>query len=247
MTDSIDSKDLPEARRVLALVQAETGRARADLADVYDDLIDAKRELNGLRSQQLLDANEHLVLAALKAQDEAETASHDFEQLARTSHLDELTGVATRAVMRGRLDGAIAMARRHGSHMAVLFVDLDHFKQVNDSFGHLCGDEVLRYTARQLESVVRDSDTVCRYGGDEFVVLLAELSQPGDAQLLAAKMLIALAKPCLVGEHSIALSASVGVALYPVDGSEALALIAHADAAMYAIKYKRRVTHPPMP
>ena len=79
--------------------------------------------------------------------------------------------------------------------LKVLLIDLDHFKQINDSFGHLCGDEVLRYTARQLESVVRDSDTVCRYGGDEFVVLLAELSQPGDAQLLAAKMLIALAKP----------------------------------------------------
>lgn len=117
-----------------------------------------------------------------------------------------------------------------------LFVDLDKLKQVNDKLGHASGDAVVQMAARRIASVVRDSDTVSRHGGDEFLVLLTEISQPSDATLIATKMLAALAAPnCLAGQE-LRLSASIGITVYPEDGEEAATLISRADAAMYCCK-----------
>jgi diguanylate cyclase len=118
----------------------------------------------------------------------------------------------------------------------VIFVDLDGFKQINDTLGHPVGDQVLQLATRRLESAVRESDSVSRHGGDEFVVLLAELGRPSDAAAVAQKIIETLQAPALVGQHRVAVSASLGISVYPEDGDDPIALIECADAAMYRAK-----------
>lgn len=188
-----------------------------------------------MRAAQLVEANEWLVLAALDAQGSAETAATELSELKHTSQRDALTGTPNRALVLDRLESELSRRRR--TRIAVLFLDIDHFKQINDSMGHAAGDEVLQLVARRLESAVRDSDSVCRYGGDEFLVLLSELAQPSDAALIARKMLDAIAQPCCVGaDQMLHLTASLGIALFPDDGADAESLIRSADAAMYRAK-----------
>ena len=122
------------------------------------------------------------------------------------------------------------------SFCAVLFVDLDRYKQMNDSLGPATEEAVLRHAARRLESVVRESDSVSRFGGDEFVVLLTEVGEPSDAARLAAKMLDALSAPSRIGEHMLHLSASIGIAIFPRDAVDTAGLISRADANMYRAK-----------
>jgi diguanylate cyclase (GGDEF)-like protein len=138
--------------------------------------------------------------------------------------------------MLDRLQSAIVRAQRSSARVGLLFLDLDGFKQINDTLGHAVGDQVLRLAAERLASVVRESDSVSRYGGDEFVVLLAEISSAADAAPIARKILDALAAPAVIGPHPISLQASIGIAIYPDDGADAVTLIRHADAAMYRIK-----------
>jgi len=177
-----------------------------------------------------------LVLAALHAETIAEQAVSHLNQLVRSSQHDALTDTPNRALMLDRLENAIAFARRHRTRIAVLFLDLDQFKQINDTYGHAVGDAVVQLVARRLESVVRHSDTVSRHSGDEFLVLMAEITQPSDAALIAEKILSALAAPSRVDDHLISLSASIGIALFPEHGDDAATLITRADAAMYSCK-----------
>ncbi|HET7157470.1 MAG TPA: GGDEF domain-containing protein, partial [Burkholderiales bacterium] len=185
-------------------------------------------------------ANEQLVLAALRAETLAETTVHQLDDLTRSSQRDVLTGTPNRALMLDRLASAIAIARRRGTRTAVLFLDLDAFKQINDTLGHAAGDELLQVVARRLESVVRDSDTVSRHSGDEFLVLLADISQASDASLIAGKMLDALAEPTQMGTQMLNITASLGIAIYPDDGEDVGTLINRADAAMYRAKRNGR-------
>jgi diguanylate cyclase (GGDEF)-like protein len=138
--------------------------------------------------------------------------------------------------MLDRMASAIASARRHATRVAVLFVDLDHFKVINDSLGHAVGDEVLKLVAQRLEAAVRASDTVSRHGGDEFLVLLSEVANESGAAVVATKVLAALAAPGIVGVHLVHLSASLGIAMFPEDGDDPETLIRRADAAMYVAK-----------
>jgi diguanylate cyclase len=117
-----------------------------------------------------------------------------------------------------------------------LFLDLDEFKRVNDTFGHAVGDAVVQSVARRLQSVVLHSDTVSRHGGDEFLVLMAEIAQACDVALVCKEILTRLAAPSRIGDHLISLSASIGIALFPEDGDDAGTLITRADAAMYNCK-----------
>lgn len=227
---------LAEAQRTLALLLAQADGVRSQLSDLRRDLEQVQLEFSGTRGAQLLEANEQLVLAALHAESIAETAVSNLDDLARTSQRDPLTGLPTRGLMLDRLDKAIGLARRRASRMAVLFVDLDQFKQINDTLGHAVGDEVLQLAARRLESVVRDSDTVSRHGGDEFLVLLAEVAHASDAALIAGKMLRSLSMPCHIDDLLFRISASVGISVYPEDGLDAAALIKSADEAMYHAK-----------
>jgi diguanylate cyclase (GGDEF)-like protein/PAS domain S-box-containing protein len=157
----------------------------------------------------------------------------------RMSHMaqhDALTDLPNRAVLKDRLTHSIAMAHRHGQQLAVLFLDLDSFKQVNDSLGHDVGDRLLRCVAQRLLACVRGSDTVSRVGGDEFVVLLSEIADAQDAAICARKMLLALSAPYHIDEHDVQLTASIGVGAYPNDGTDAETLMKHADFAMYHAK-----------
>jgi diguanylate cyclase (GGDEF)-like protein/PAS domain S-box-containing protein len=155
------------------------------------------------------------------------------------SHLaqhDPLTDLPNRVLFNDRLTQAIALAERQGKQLAVLFVDLDHFKKINDSLGHDVGDKLLQSIAGRLIACVRRSDTVSRLGGDEFVVLLAQVEHAEDAAYTARKILRALAAPHLIDNKNLDISVSIGVSTYPSDGQDAEGLMNRADNAMYEAK-----------
>jgi diguanylate cyclase (GGDEF)-like protein/PAS domain S-box-containing protein len=161
----------------------------------------------------------------------------------KMSHLaehDELTSLPNRALLNDRLEHGITLARRHGRQMAVLFIDLDHFKHINDSLGHLIGDQILKAVARRIAPCIRDSDTVSRHGGDEFIVLLSEVNRAEDAGLIAEKIRLAVMEPYSIDDHYLHLTASIGVSVYPNDGEDAKALIQCSDTAMYHAKEEGR-------
>ncbi|EIT70961.1 hypothetical protein WQQ_10980 [Hydrocarboniphaga effusa AP103] len=149
---------------------------------------------------------------------------------------DALTGLPNRMLMRDRLSGAIARARRTGTQVGVLLIDLDHFKHVNDSLGHHVGDRLLVVAARRLSQSVRAYDTVARMGGDEFVIVLPDLAARRDAVEIAAKLVEHLSVPMEVDGHALPVSPSIGVCLFPDDGDDADLLIMNADTAMYVAK-----------
>ena len=150
---------------------------------------------------------------------------------------DALTGLANRALLNERLGQAVRLAERHRKKAALLFVGLDDFKQINDTLGHAVGDHVLQAVASILTRCVRTSDTVCRQGGDEFVILLAEIEEKRDADQVAEKVLAAFSSPLVVDGHSLRLSLSIGIGLYPEDGNSAEVMLQSADAAMYHAKH----------
>lgn len=238
MTPPSDPSDLAatNATRKLASLNSQVDAMRAVLVRLLQDVIVAESTLGANAAAQLLEANEKLVVSALRNQTDAETASQALDQVSRSADLDALTGLPNRVLLLDRLMIALANARRHRTRFALLFIDLDKFKEINDTLGHAVGDEALRRVARCLASSVRAVDTVSRYGGDEFVVLLAEVTQPGDALFVADKMIALLRAPNHIGEHVLQLSASIGISIYPEDGEDALTLIELADAAMYRAK-----------
>jgi diguanylate cyclase (GGDEF)-like protein/PAS domain S-box-containing protein len=157
-------------------------------------------------------------------------------QMLHLAEHDALTDLPNRLLLNDRLARSIALARRYGRRLAVLFLDCDRFKHINDTLGHAVGDQVLRSIAKRLSTCVRESDTVSRHGGDEFLVLLSEVDQPEDARLIAEKIVSSVAEPHFVSGHELQLTASVGIALYPEDGQDAQSLIMRADTAMYHAK-----------
>jgi diguanylate cyclase len=217
------------------VLDAHAEAMRTELIRLRRDLDQVQREFNDTRAAQLLEANEQLVLTALRAENIAETAMLKLTDLTRVTQRDALTDTPNRALMLDRLQNAIAMAQRHKAHIAVLFVDIDRFKYINDRYGHAAGDAVLQRVARRLEGAVRKSDTVSRHSGDEFLVLLAEIAHVSDAGLIATKMLAAIAAPA-EDAPPFPVSVSVGIAIYPDDGVDAPSLIERADAAMYRAK-----------
>lgn len=161
------------------------------------------------------------------------------ERERRIQHLadhDALTGLLNRRLLEDRLEQALTLARRNDALVSVMLIDLDGFKAVNDQFGHLMGDYVLRTVAKRLRDCVRESDTVARLGGDEFVVVLAGQRLPEDASLVAEKILAALTEPVAAGGRRFEVGASIGISIYPRDGTTPEALLKHADAAMYRVK-----------
>ncbi len=153
---------------------------------------------------------------------------------------DGLTGLPNRSLLEDRLSQAIATSRRHGKTFAVLFVDLDGFKGINDRLGHEPGDELLKEMAHRLLGVVREGDTVARLGGDEFVLLLLELGSREDVATAVGRVLDAVRVPTPVGDVPVSITASVGVSLYPADGTDGDALLRYADVAMYHAKERGR-------
>ncbi|HTE05986.1 MAG TPA: diguanylate cyclase, partial [Planctomycetota bacterium] len=165
-----------------------------------------------------------------------ETASDALNRAARSAEHDPLTGLPNRVLLIDRISTAIASAKRRGTRIGVLFLDLDGFKHVNDTLGHAVGDEVLKLVAHRLSCTVREADTASRIGGDEFLILLPDITSGADADRVAAKVIAALAAPTRLGDHVLRLGSSIGVSLYPDDGDDANTLMDRADAAMYLAK-----------
>jgi diguanylate cyclase (GGDEF)-like protein len=164
------------------------------------------------------------------------------EELRNLAYHDDLTGLPNRSLLNDRLGLAIAHCLREASHLAVLFLDLDDFKSVNDSLGHGVGDRLLVEFATRIRSSVRAGDTVARFGGDEFIVLLDTVTGAADAARVAAKVLDAVRVPFRLDDHEVAVAASVGVSVYPGDGTSPEELVRSADVAMYREKHRGKVS-----
>lgn len=165
---------------------------------------------------------------------------HSQDQVAYLAQRDALTGLPNRSLFIERLEQAIDGARRHNAKLAVLFVDLDHFKDINDTYGHPFGDELLQEIGKRLTVVVRASDTVARIGGDEFVLMLEDIASADSADRVAGKVLEALTQPVILDGKELVVTGSVGVATYPEDGNDSTTLIRNADTAMYQAKSSGR-------
>jgi len=171
-------------------------------------------------------------------------AAVEQEEGSRNAALhDNLTGLPNRVLFKDRLEHGIAQAKRHQWILAVMFVDLDNFKNINDKYGHQAGDAVLQAVAMRLAHNTRNDDTVSRYGGDEFLYLLTPLHEQKDIAMIAAKILDAIQAPCdlRVGDVIVnpRLEASIGISMFPKDGASAAQLIERADEAMYGAKEKK--------
>lgn len=162
------------------------------------------------------------------------------DKIRRLAYYDPLTGLPNRRLLEDRLELAISHANRSKQHLAVIFLDLDHFKQVNDTLGHAAGDELLLDVSRRIRHRLREDDTLARLGGDEFIVLLPELNEPEEASRIAQRLIETVAKPFRIGNHEFRIGCSLGISLYPDDAGSAEQLIHHADAAMYQAKQEGR-------
>lgn len=162
------------------------------------------------------------------------------EELRHMAQHDPLTGLPNRALFSDRLENELARARRQGGHFALIFLDLDRFKPINDNYGHAVGDRLLQQVARRLKDVVRASDTVGRIGGDEFVVLMPMIAEAEAASVLAEKLRQVIARPFKLDGRDLTISCSLGVALYPDDGTDEIMLTNRADEAMYRAKESGR-------
>jgi diguanylate cyclase (GGDEF)-like protein/PAS domain S-box-containing protein len=168
-------------------------------------------------------------------------ASHaTARQVMHLAEHDILTSLPNRALLEDRLERAVAGAQQHNRRISVISVDLDHFKHINESVGHLIGDQLLRAVSQRIGPCVRSIDTVSRQGGDEFIVLLSEVKHAEDAAIIAEKIRLAVIAPYSIANHYLHLSASIGVSLYPDDGEDAETLLQSADTAMYHAKEKGR-------
>lgn len=165
------------------------------------------------------------------------------EELRFLAHHDPLTALTNRSLFNDRLDAALHEAQRHNRSLALLFVDIDGFKGINDMHGHAMGDRVLCAIARRLERCVRESDLVARMGGDEFTLMLTDIQSPEAVALRVAQILAVMAEPLGAEFGGLSMpSCSIGVAVYPADGLDADALLSHADGDMYRIKRQRFAT-----
>src|SRR6185369_1698116 len=177
------------------------------------------------------------LLVALADIDDRKRMQDDMK---RKAMHDQLTGLPNRAMFMESLDRAVRKAKRRQARFSVLFVDLDHFKEVNDTMGHAAGDRLLQAVAERLGSAVRHSDLVARLAGDEFVILIEDHRGPEEVMIVAQKVVAFLQRPVLLEWREVQVSGSVGIASYPEDGDEVATLVKNADAAMYQAKERGR-------
>jgi diguanylate cyclase len=212
----------------------EDAQAQARVTRLQQEVVAAEGRVV-TANDALREANAQLVVSSLRAHSAAETCEEKLREASRASEHDQLTALPTRAVLHDRFERAIVHAKRDNRSLALLFLDLDNFKEINDTLGHGVGDQVLKEAAHCLLSTIRAGDTVSRHGGDEFVILLDGVSNGGDAAIVAEKLATALGVPASCGDVP-RLTASIGISVYPDDGDTVDTLIERADAAMYASK-----------
>ncbi|MFA7316439.1 MAG: diguanylate cyclase [Sulfuricella sp.] len=167
---------------------------------------------------------------------DAHTQEHILERLHYLAYYDGLTGLPNRRLFLDRLNISLAQARRDGHMLALMFIDLDHFKQINDSMGHKIGDSLLIAVTERMKACLRDGDTLARLGGDEFTVILPAISKPDATIHVARKFLESFARPVDIDDHELQITGSIGISIFPEDGEDADSLISDADTAMYKIK-----------
>jgi diguanylate cyclase len=215
-------------------VELKVKECADDLQRVTDNLAQGVDEVKEVK-QALSESRDALVEseAALAAARQAEQAA------SRRAMKDQMTGLPNRTLFDDRLAQAMAGAERHGWTLAVMFLDLDRFKIVNDTHGHAAGDAVLKAVAERLLSHARDEDTVCRNGGDEFLYLLINPMGRENVARIAGLVRTAIAHPIGLGALQLEITPSIGIAIYPDDGTSGDVLVAHADAAMYRAKQLR--------
>ena len=194
------------------------------LATSEQQLGAALRAIDELRTQETL------------LKEKVESMSESAKQVRQFAYHDELTGLPNRRLLLDRFNQAIARAARQHTQVALLFLDLNDFKAINDALGHVAGDSLLKQVAQRLLMCIRSSDTVCRFGGDEFVILLPELEAHGGAATAAGKIRAHLAPPFHIGGAAIEVAASIGMAVYPAEGSGFQELLRLSDLAMYRDK-----------
>lgn len=224
-----------ELQRLRQLVDME----RAVLMQLQADGAQRPGSPGSISAEQLIEANEKLVLAVMRVQEDLDATTQAMEEVLRTSSLDALTGLPNRAHFLGLARQAIEAADADGRQLALLFLDMDHFKQVNDRLGHAMGDAVLKIVAQRLAAAVGANDTVGRLGGDEFVILLSDMALASDAPGMAQKVIAAVAEQIELEGQRIGLGVSVGIGVYPDDAVDLAGLIECADAAMYGAKEKQ--------
>ncbi len=225
----------------LARVNAQVGRKRAEaqIRCVNEALRDANEALEAriaARTAKLVDANDRL-------QKEIAQRLQSEERIRYLAHHDPLTGLGNRVLFREQLEDALARIRDSGEGLAVLFLDLDGFKSINDTLGHAIGDALLRNVADRLRNKLKESATIARLGGDEFAVLQLSHAQPRSATALARELVELLSRPFLTEGHELSIGASCGIALAPGDSLAADQLLKMADLAMYRAKSDRRGTY----
>jgi diguanylate cyclase (GGDEF)-like protein/PAS domain S-box-containing protein len=219
-----------------AIIENRTVRVESDCVLIRRDGQESAVEVS---ASPIHDQHDGVVGAVVVAHDVTE-ARDLSAKLARLALHDNLTGLPNRVLLADRLEKALERAQRNGSAVSLLFVDLDRFKPVNDSLGHVVGDRLLQQVATRLQGCVRSSDTVCRYGGDEFIVMLPDIAHPHDAAICADKILASLSAPFSIGEHELNISASVGIAGSQSGATDSTTLMQQADAAMYQVKAEGR-------
>jgi len=207
-------------------VEIKVEECADELISVNAALAEGIRERRGLHDE-LAKTNDALAESRRQARKARSDALHDA-----------LTGLPNFTLFKDRLELALTQARRHEWRAAVMFIDLNEFKDVNDTHGHDVGDACLREIADRLESITRGDDTVCRRGGDEFQFLMMEAKDPAVIAALASKLAAAVCAPCALGNLQVTVSASIGIAVFPEDGHSPQELLEKADAAMYASKRK---------
>lgn len=221
LNEELSNKDhLPVVENAIeksAAIEVKVQEASVKLASVNQALKDEVKER--------LQLERKLAMVVEQQEETRHAAIHDY-----------LTGLPNRALFDDRLEHGLMQATRHGRMLAVMFMDLDNFKTINDSHGHDVGDAVLRIVAGRLEENTRGEDTVCRHGGDEFLYLLMDMKSEQDARTIAEKIIKAIQAPCKVSVGELTISPSIGISIFPKDGTTAEALSKSADAAMYEAK-----------
>jgi diguanylate cyclase (GGDEF)-like protein/PAS domain S-box-containing protein len=231
ITDAATGQPAPDPGR-LAIAKGEKVRLDGDYVLVGREGVETTIEQS---AAPIHDRHGDIQGAVIVFRDVIVSRDRRLQMLHLAEH-DALTDLPNRLLFNDRLARAIALARRYQRHAAVLFVDCDHFKHINDTLGHAAGDQVLKELSARLRASVRASDTVSRHGGDEFLILLSEVDHAEGARLIAEKVIREIAEPYAIAGHELRLTASVGVSVYPDHGLDPATLILHADTAMYLAK-----------
>jgi len=238
MADSYTHPGFTAAHLTLKGLHQQATQFKTELLRLQQSLDLLQAEYSLTHRNDLIAANQQLVLSSIQTEQELEQVKSHVGELTRTSQRDALTDTPNRTLMLDRISRSISYARRHQRQLALIFLDLDHFKQINDNMGHQTGDDVLKLVTRRLSNVLRDSDTISRHGGDEFLILLSAIDSDEDVSTIATKILQALAMPVIFGDQPVQIRASLGIAFYPAHGTDAQMLIQAADAAMYQSKHR---------